>query len=95
VPDEIAWLEALPEPDQAKGGVLIFAAKEAFYKCQYPLTREWLGFHDVVMLPVEDGFEQGRFTILTLRSAAISARAAQFVGRFRFADGFVLAGVSC
>lgn len=26
---------------------LFFSAKEAFYKCQYPLTQEWVGFQDV------------------------------------------------
>ena len=24
-----------------------FSAKEAFYKCQYPLTQQWVGFQDV------------------------------------------------
>ena len=24
---------------------LFFSAKESFYKCQYPLTKEWVGFH--------------------------------------------------
>ncbi len=28
-------------------GKLVFSAKEAVYKCQYPLTRTFLGFHDV------------------------------------------------
>ena len=26
---------------------LFFSAKESFYKCQYPLTQEWVGFQDV------------------------------------------------
>jgi 4'-phosphopantetheinyl transferase EntD len=28
-------------------GRLVFSAKECFYKCQYPLTRRFLEFHDV------------------------------------------------
>lgn len=31
----------------AANAVVCFAAKEAFYKCQYPITRQFLGFHDV------------------------------------------------
>jgi 4'-phosphopantetheinyl transferase EntD len=30
-----------------RDAVVYFAAKEAFYKCQYPLTQQFLGFHDV------------------------------------------------
>lgn len=30
-----------------RDAVLYFAAKEAFYKCQYPLTQQYLGFQDV------------------------------------------------
>ena len=26
---------------------LFFSAKESFYKCQYPLTQQWVGFQDV------------------------------------------------
>lgn len=31
----------------ARDAIVIFAAKEAFYKCQYPLTRTYLDFLDV------------------------------------------------
>jgi 4'-phosphopantetheinyl transferase EntD len=30
-----------------RDAVVYFAAKEAFYKCQYPLTQQFLGFQDV------------------------------------------------
>jgi 4'-phosphopantetheinyl transferase EntD len=30
-----------------RDAVVCFAAKEAFYKCQYPLTQQFLGFQDV------------------------------------------------
>ncbi|MGC1522562.1 MAG: 4'-phosphopantetheinyl transferase superfamily protein, partial [Steroidobacteraceae bacterium] len=33
VPREIAWLRSLPQSEQAPAAALIFAAKEAFYKC--------------------------------------------------------------
>lgn len=46
-PSEMAWLAALPERDQALGAALLFSAKEAFYKCQFPLTRQLLDFSDL------------------------------------------------
>ena len=32
-----------------------FSAKEAFYKCQFPLTRDWVGFQDVELQRTSDG----------------------------------------
>ncbi len=54
---EAEWLRSLPADRQDAAITLIFSAKEAFYKCQYPLTREWLDFHDLIVEPVdwEDG----------------------------------------
>jgi len=46
-PAEAAWLAGLPEPERALGSALVFSAKEALYKCQFPLTRELLAFGDV------------------------------------------------
>ena len=31
----------------------MFAAKEALYKAQFPLTRSWIDFHEVVALPAD------------------------------------------
>lgn len=45
---EKQWLLALPAAQQPLLLTLLFSAKEAFYKCQYPLTNQWLDFHDVV-----------------------------------------------
>jgi 4'-phosphopantetheinyl transferase EntD len=48
-PDEQQWVQQ----QRASAGdalwldLLVFSAKESFYKCQYPLTRTFLGFHDV------------------------------------------------
>jgi 4'-phosphopantetheinyl transferase EntD len=43
---ELDWIRALEPRYQAAAITLVFSAKEAFYKCQYPLTGEWLDFHD-------------------------------------------------
>lgn len=44
---ELAWLEAAAEAERSRIAMLVFSAKECFYKCQYPLTERFLGFHDV------------------------------------------------
>ena len=57
-PQEIAQLKHSAEPQ--KWASVIFAAKEAFYKAQYPLTRSWLGFKDAL---VSLDQESNQFTI--------------------------------
>jgi len=32
---------------------VFFSAKEAFYKCQYPMTQQWVGFQDVELQRVD------------------------------------------
>jgi 4'-phosphopantetheinyl transferase EntD len=44
---ELQWLESLVPARAADMAALVFSAKEAFFKCQFPLTREWLSFADV------------------------------------------------
>jgi 4'-phosphopantetheinyl transferase EntD len=46
---EAAFLRSLAEPGRAAAATVIFSAKEAFYKCQYVLTGEWIDFHDVTV----------------------------------------------
>ncbi|HEV8549891.1 MAG TPA: 4'-phosphopantetheinyl transferase superfamily protein [Polyangiaceae bacterium] len=50
--------------DPALGARLAFCAKEAFYKCQFPLTRTFLGFVDAAVTLEPERFE------VTLRVAA-------------------------
>ena len=53
---ETDWLRSLAPALKAAAATMIFSAKEAFYKCQYPVTGEPLGFHDVqVDAPGWDG----------------------------------------
>jgi 4'-phosphopantetheinyl transferase EntD len=44
---EQAWLERFERRDRLWLAPLLFSAKEAFYKCQFALTRKRLGFSDV------------------------------------------------
>jgi len=83
---EQAWLGQL-EPEQARRcGALIFSAKESFYKCQYPLTRQWVNFADVSVSIRGDGFE-----ILPQRQLRLSQlRPGPWPGRYALQDGLVV-----
>jgi 4'-phosphopantetheinyl transferase EntD len=100
---EIDWIRSLPDADRGVAAAIIFSAKEAFYKCQYPTTREPLGFHDV---RVEAGAWQeaaaghtgragGEFRLLPTRGIAY-ARQVQFPmrGRYRVHGQFMTAAVA-
>jgi len=54
---EQLFLNQLPEEEVAFYATLIFSAKEAFYKFQYPLTKTFLDFTDVEMYLVDNRFE--------------------------------------
>jgi 4'-phosphopantetheinyl transferase EntD len=92
---ETAWIKSLPAAHQTAAGALIFAAKEAFYKCQYPLVGERLGFHDLCIEAPAFGSWQGSFTVSATREIAVANRAAlPLPGRYRFHDALVSAGVA-
>jgi 4'-phosphopantetheinyl transferase EntD len=44
---EADYFKSLAPETVAFETTLFFSAKESFYKCQYPLTQEWVGFQDV------------------------------------------------
>jgi 4'-phosphopantetheinyl transferase EntD len=95
VPIETAWIDSLPGSEQAAAVTSIFSAKEAFYKCQYPLVREFLNFLDVRVEPVAWGASSGAFRIHATRSIALRTHTALPVqGRYLYHEGFVTAGMS-
>lgn len=94
IPAESAWIASLTEVERAPAITLIFAAKEAFYKCQYPLTREWLNFSDLCVTAPAWGAAQGPFAVAATRPLAVFDRAISPTGAYRFHEGFVSAGIS-
>jgi 4'-phosphopantetheinyl transferase EntD len=91
---EIAWLDSLPASERNAAATLIFSAKEAFYKCQYPVAGEALAFHDVSVVPAAWGTALGTFKIHPLRSIAIFANTMQpMQGSYLFHEQFVTAGI--
>jgi len=72
---ERALIEARPEPERGFLGKLVFSAKECVYKCQYPLSRQFLEFADVEVT-------------LTAARSELSAVLARDAGPFRTGDVF-------
>jgi 4'-phosphopantetheinyl transferase EntD len=94
VPAETAWVQTLPASQHPAAKTLIFSAKEAFYKCQYPLTHERLDFQDVRVEAAWDAC-QGRFWVHATRHLAVAQRTAMpMQGRYLFHQEFVSAGLS-
>ena len=94
-PAESAWCASLPSEEQSAAMALLFCAKEAFYKCQYPLTEEWLDFHDLRIEPHHWGGNSSEFTVHPVRDLKYSRfAAAPARGRYRFHEGLVTAGLA-
>jgi 4'-phosphopantetheinyl transferase EntD len=95
IPEEILWLNSLPEASRVGAATLIFSAKEAFYKCQNPLTRERLTFHDARVDAPIWGAAGGTFTIQPTKRIALADNAAlPLHGRYLFHQQFVTAGIA-
>lgn len=90
-PGELARLESLPVGRRPAEAGLVFAAKEAFFKCQYPLAREWIEFEEVEV----EVSEPGEFGIRPRRALrALTRTGHTFRGKFCFTDTLVLAAAT-
>jgi 4'-phosphopantetheinyl transferase EntD len=80
-PEELSGLGSMERRERAK---LLFSIKEAVYKCQFPLSRTFLGFHDVCV-----ELEGDRF-VASIRDEKAAGLAARHVrGRFAVRAGHV------
>ena len=89
-PQEKAHLSALPALAGLDWPKLAFSAKEAFYKCFYPVAHAPLNFRDVTVRFAISGIQEGEFEIMPAASDAATAflgRAVQ--GRWQMRDGLV------
>jgi 4'-phosphopantetheinyl transferase EntD len=76
--------------DPARDAIVYFSAKEAFYKCQYPLTRSFLGFQEVEL---DVDYASGTFQVRLLRKLQPAPPAFDHIqGRFLREHGLVLSG---
>jgi len=79
---ERGWLSELPEPGLT--GKILFSAKEAVYKCQYPITTKFLGFH-----AVEVEIDDGSFRAVFQQDAGEFQPGDVMSGRYLVEDGLV------
>lgn len=89
-PTERARLEQLPQAQAQRQAALIFAAKEAFYKCQFPVSHEWVGFEDVTIEVSADGFR----IVPQVHLPVADGWVASLAGRYEFREPWVVTGVS-
>ena len=93
--EELAWVDLLPTAQRGRAVTLLFSAKEAFYKCQYPLTHEWLNFHDVHIEAFDWGQPHGIFMVRATRSLRFAQHAVlPLEGHYVFHEQFVSTGVT-
>jgi 4'-phosphopantetheinyl transferase EntD len=88
-PRELRFLRAQPRSRHDALLMLFFSAKEAYYKCQYPMTGTFLDFREVEL---EIQLEAGRFDARALKPG-IPAFVGRLGGRFAFEHGMVMSGV--
>jgi 4'-phosphopantetheinyl transferase EntD len=93
--EELGWVGLLPVGERPAAVTLLFSAKEAFYKCQYPLVGEWLDFHDLSIAVNDWGRTNGTFAASAVRKIRFTRHAVlPIAGRYVFHEQFVSAGVS-
>lgn len=94
-PEDRALLDSLSKPEQDRCAALIFSAKEAFYKCQYAVTQQWLEFDDVTLDICASDLDSGSFSLRARRSIALSQHATMPVfGRFTFHGNLIVTGIA-
>jgi 4'-phosphopantetheinyl transferase EntD len=86
---ELRVLRARPPSRRDGLLMLFFSAKEAFYKCQYPVTGAFLDFRDVELDIEEDA---GRFDAHALKPGLPDC-VRHLGGRFAYEGGVVLCGI--
>ncbi len=87
---ELEWVQSLPDARRSMAVSLLFSAKECFYKCQFPLTRRWLDFHDVsIRVFPEDGAFEPTGPACAAGACVVFSR-----GRYILDDGYIITGLT-
>ncbi len=87
---EQRWLARQPARDRYLLGRLVFSAKEAAYKAQYPLTRTLFGFDTIEIAP---DLAAGSFAARFTRAVPPFAASDVLPGRFCIDGGLIVATV--
>ena len=81
-PKERDWLHDLSAPGVT--GKILFSAKESVYKCQYPITNKFLGFH-----AVEVELDEGEFRAVFQQESGEFQPGDVMSGRYLLEEGLV------
>ncbi len=88
--EEEAWLGDLGI-DPLVAARLVFSAKEAAYKALWPLTHQFLDFHE---LAIEPEPASGSFRVVPHTARCPASLAADLVGRYVIAGGLIAVGAA-
>jgi len=89
--EELEFIQSLEQDEKDRFITLLFSAKESFYKLQYPLTKIWVNFHDVLF----SSTEKNQFTIeLKIDVNQEFVQGKIFNGKFFFQAGYVFTGIA-
>lgn len=95
-PQEIKDFPEYLPAERTTWSQVAFCAKEAFYKCYYPIGQTFLDFADVsIHFHKLRQAGRGSFTATLLSNKLIFAEAAEFAGRWCTCGSIIFAGVSC
>jgi len=91
-PEELDRLATLPQRARGQRARLIFSAKEAAYKAQYPLSRTLFDFHTLeIRLDTDDTNKRSdKFTARFLRPVAPFAAGSLISGRYAIGGGLIV-----
>jgi 4'-phosphopantetheinyl transferase EntD len=87
--EEAAHFSTLPAIAGLDWPKLAFSAKEAFYKCFYPVTRRPLNFRDVNVRFAVSGSQAGSFDIIPVASGTTAFLRRDARGRWQMQDGLL------
>lgn len=92
--ERLADVSYASEEERGRHALLVFSAKEAFFKAEFPLSGVHLGFHDVAIDFDEPIGAAGTFHARALRDLGPALRATSYRGRYVRVARLVLTGVS-
>ncbi len=84
--NEMKWIQSQDSHTENELAALIFSTKEAFYKCQYILTHQFLNFKDV---EISIDLNQSEFNIHIIKEIDYKSDARQFNGKYLFGDKYI------
>lgn len=93
MPAEQQWLDTVSAEQRAAAATLIFAAKEAFYKSQYPRTGTFIGFKEATLTVHQWPSQSGAFEV-SLPERAELLTGLEVQGRYLLHEGFVTAAAT-